>query len=54
MQSLQILINPLVIAVAAALAVLVLFVGLGRAGRSGDEAIEERLGPLRHAGRGSD
>jgi tight adherence protein B len=43
MQPLEILTNPLVITVAAALAVLVLFVGLSRAGRSRDQSIEERL-----------
>ncbi len=43
MQPLEILTNPLVITVAAALAVLVLFVGLSRAGRSRDGSVEERL-----------
>jgi tight adherence protein B len=43
MQPLEILTNPLVITVAAALAVLVLFVGLSRAGRSRDASVEERL-----------
>jgi tight adherence protein B len=43
MEALQILMNPLVLAVVAALAILLLFVGLGRAERAGDEAIEERL-----------
>jgi tight adherence protein B len=45
MESLQqILLNPYVLPVAAALAVVLLFVGLGRAGRAGDDLIEERLG----------
>lgn len=44
MESLQqILLNPYVLPVAAAVAVLLLFVGLGRAGRSGDDLIEQRL-----------
>ncbi len=43
MDSLQVCMNPLVLAVVAALAVLLLFVGLSRAGRGGEEMIEERL-----------
>jgi len=44
MESLQqILMNPFVLPVAAAIAVLLLFVGLSRAGRAGDELVEERL-----------
>ena len=44
MESLQqILLNPYVLPAAAAIAVLLLFVGLGRAGRSGDDLIEQRL-----------
>lgn len=39
----QICLNPIVLPVVAAVAILVLFVGLSRAGRAGDEAIEERL-----------
>jgi tight adherence protein B len=44
MDSLQILLNPAVLAVIAFFGVLLLFVGLGRAQRAGDEAIEDRLG----------
>ena len=44
MESLQqILLNPYVLPAAAAIAVLLLFVGLGRAGRSRDDIIEQRL-----------
>ena len=44
MESLQqILLNPYVLPAAAAIAVLFLFWGLGRAGRSGDDIIEQRL-----------
>jgi tight adherence protein B len=44
MESLQqILLNPYVLPVAAAVAVVLLFVGLGRAGRSSDDLIEQRL-----------
>lgn len=44
MESLQqILLNPYVLPVAAAIAVLLLFVGLGRAGRGSDDLIEQRL-----------
>jgi tight adherence protein B len=43
MESLQICMNPLVLAAVAGLAVLLLFVGLSRAGRAGEEMIEERL-----------
>ena len=44
MESLQqILMNPFVLPAAAAMAVLLLFVGLSRAGRAGDELVEERL-----------
>jgi tight adherence protein B len=43
MQSLDILMNPAILALVAGVAVLVLFVGLSRAGRASDEAIEERL-----------
>lgn len=43
MESLQICMNPIVLAVVAALAVLLLFIGLGRAERAGDETIEDRL-----------
>jgi tight adherence protein B len=43
MESLQILMNPAVLSAVVALAVLLLFVGLSRAGRTQDEAIEERL-----------
>ncbi len=44
MESLQqILLNPYVLPVAAALAVVLLFVGLIRAGRTADDLIEERL-----------
>jgi len=45
MESLQqILLNPYVLPAAAAIAVLLLFVGLGRAGRGRDDLIEQRLG----------
>ena len=43
MESLQICMNPIVLAAVAALAILLLFVGFGRAERAGDETIEERL-----------
>lgn len=44
MESLQqILLNPFVLPAAAAIAVLLLFVGLGRAGRGRDDLIEQRL-----------
>jgi tight adherence protein B len=44
MESLQqILMNPFVLPAAAAIAVLLLFVGLSRAARAGDELVEERL-----------
>jgi tight adherence protein B len=44
MESLQqILLNPYVLPVAAAVAVLLLFAGLGRAGRGQDDLIEQRL-----------
>ena len=44
MESLQqILLNPYVLPAAAAIAVLLLFVGLGRAGRGRDDLIEQRL-----------
>ncbi len=44
MESLQqILFNPVVLPAAAAVAVLLLFVGLSRAGRAGDELIQARL-----------
>ena len=44
MESLQqILLNPYVLPAAAAIAVLLLFIGLGRAGRRGDDLIEQRL-----------
>ena len=44
MESLQqILLNPYVLPAAAAIAVVLLFVGLGRAGRSRDDLIEQRL-----------
>ncbi len=44
MESLQqILLNPYVLPAAAAIAVLLLFIGLGRAGRSRDDVIEQRL-----------
>lgn len=43
MDSLQIFMNPLILPVVAAVAVLLLFVGLSRMGRASDEAIEERL-----------
>lgn len=43
MESLQICMNPLVLAAVAGVAVLLLFVGLSRAGRASDEIIEERL-----------
>ncbi len=39
----QILLNPLLLAAVAALAILLLFVGLSRASRSSEELIEERL-----------
>jgi tight adherence protein B len=43
MDSLQIFMNPLILPVVAAVAILLLFVGLSRMGRAGDEEIEERL-----------
>jgi tight adherence protein B len=43
MESLHICMNPVALAGVAALAVLLLFVGLGRAERASDETIEERL-----------
>lgn len=43
MESLQLFMNPAVIAVVTFLAVLLLFFGLSQAGRAGDEVIEERL-----------
>ena len=44
MESLQqILLNPYVLPVAAAIAVIFLFVGLGRAGRSRDDLVQQRL-----------
>jgi tight adherence protein B len=42
-ESLQICMNPVLLPVVAGVAVLLLFIGLSRAGRSGDELIEERL-----------
>jgi tight adherence protein B len=49
MDYLQICLNPLVLPVVAAGAILILFIGLSRTGRATDEAIEERLD--RYAGR---
>jgi tight adherence protein B len=43
MDYMQLLTNPIVLSAAAALAVLLLFFGLSRAGRSSEETIEERL-----------
>ncbi len=43
MDPLQVLLNPLLLSVVAAFAILLLFIGLSRAGRSGEELIEERL-----------
>ncbi len=43
MESLQICLNPMILAVAAALAILLLFVGLSRTERPGDETIDQRL-----------
>jgi tight adherence protein B len=43
MDALQILLNPIVLSVIAFLAVLLLFIGLGRAERASDEVIEDRL-----------
>jgi tight adherence protein B len=43
MDLLQVLLNPLLLSVVAAFAILLLFVGLSRASRSGEELIEERL-----------
>lgn len=43
MESLQICLNPAVVAVLAAVAILVLFIGLTRAGRSSEGTVEERL-----------
>lgn len=43
MDLMQVLLNPLLLSVVAAFAILLLFVGLSRAGRSGEELIEERL-----------
>jgi tight adherence protein B len=42
-ESLQVCMNPVLLPVVAGVAVLLLFVGLSRAGRAGDELIEERL-----------
>ena len=44
MESLQTYINPALLPIVAGLAVLLLFVGLGRTRRSEDDLIEERLG----------
>jgi tight adherence protein B len=43
MDALQICMNPIALAAVAFLAILLLFVGLSRASRAGDETIEERL-----------
>ena len=43
MDLMQVLLNPLLLSVVAAFAILLLFVGLSRASRSGEELIEERL-----------
>jgi tight adherence protein B len=43
MESLQVFLNPVLLAGVAAIAVLILFVGLSRTEKVGDEAIEERL-----------
>jgi tight adherence protein B len=43
MDWLQVFLNPLTLAVVAAVAILLLFVGLSRASRSSEELIEERL-----------
>jgi tight adherence protein B len=43
MGSLETFMNPLVLAGVGALAVFILFIGLSRMGRAGDEAIEQRL-----------
>jgi len=43
MDSLQVCLNPILLPVVAAAAILLLFVGLSRASRSGEELIEERL-----------
>jgi tight adherence protein B len=43
MDSLQICMNPLVLPIVAAAAVLILFIGLSQAGRGREEIIEERL-----------
>jgi tight adherence protein B len=43
MESLQICMNPLILPIGAAVAVLLLFVGLSQAGRSKEDIIEERL-----------
>jgi tight adherence protein B len=44
MESLDVLMNPLILSVVAALAILLLFWGLSQAGKSRDDIIEERLG----------
>ncbi len=49
MESLQILMNPAVLAAVVAVAILLLFIGLSRSGRASDDVIEERLD--RYAGR---
>jgi tight adherence protein B len=43
MESVQILMNPGILAIIVALAVLIIFIGLSRAGRASEELIEERL-----------
>lgn len=43
MESLQICMNPLILPLVAGLAVLLLFIGISRTRRAGDELIEERL-----------
>ncbi|MDD3824647.1 MAG: type II secretion system F family protein [Anaerolineae bacterium] len=43
MDLMQVLLNPLLLSVVAAFAILLLFVGLSRASRSSEELIEERL-----------
>jgi tight adherence protein B len=52
MESLQILMNPAILAITVALAVLVIFIGLSRAGRASEQLIEERLD--RYAARGEE
>lgn len=44
MESLQICMNPLVLAAIAAMAIILLFLGLSQAGKSKEDLIEERLG----------